>query len=118
MTVEQAQVGHLAAHLASELCQRSTLLPDRGHREGRAPAGARGPRAAKSTRQNHRLSRDHPAFPARVVYGLYALSPGTGFLAPVARKTRQHLRAWPQHREARTTRLRRPCRCCSSARLI
>ena len=41
-----------------------------GRREGRAPAGAHGPRAAKSTRQNHRCSRDHPAFPARMVLRL------------------------------------------------
>jgi hypothetical protein len=40
----------------------------------------------KSTRQNHRHSREHPAFPARLVYGLYAISPGTGFLAPVTQR--------------------------------
>jgi hypothetical protein len=39
----------------------------------------------KSTRQNHRFGRDIPAFPARWLYGLYAISPGTGSLAPVAR---------------------------------
>jgi hypothetical protein len=48
---------------------------DRGYREGRAPAGARGPRAARSTRQNHRLSRDHPAFPARMVLRLIRALP-------------------------------------------
>ena len=32
----------------------------------------------KSTRQNHRLSRNRPAFPAQWFYGLYALSPVTG----------------------------------------
>jgi hypothetical protein len=42
----------------------------------------------KSTRQNHRLSRDNPAFPAQWCYGLYVLSPGTGFLAPVCDNAR------------------------------
>src|SRR3569832_1962616 len=32
----------------------------RGRREGRAPADAHGPRATKSTRQNHRCSRNRP----------------------------------------------------------
>jgi len=32
----------------------------------------------KSTRQNHRLSRNHPAFPAQWFYGLYVISPVTG----------------------------------------
>jgi len=39
----------------------------------------------KSTRQNHRYEPDHPAFPAQWLYGVYALSSGTGFLAPVVR---------------------------------
>jgi hypothetical protein len=69
-----------------ELFVLNSPSSDRGCREDRALAGARGPRAAKSTRQNHRLSREHPAFPARLVYGLYAISPGTGFLAPVTQR--------------------------------
>ena len=32
----------------------------------------------KSTRQNHRLSRGYPAFPAQWFYGLYVLFPVTG----------------------------------------
>src|SRR3569833_2611246 len=67
-----------------------------------------GPRAAKSTRQNHRYGPDHPAFPARWLYGLYVLSSGTGVLAPVVHDARQQAsRTWPQQREARTTRLHR-----------
>jgi hypothetical protein len=31
----------------------------------------------KSTRQNHRFSRNHPAFPAQWFYGLYVISPVT-----------------------------------------
>jgi len=43
------------------------------------------------------------------LYGLYVLSPGTGVLAPVARVLiKKQSQAWPQHREARTTRFRRP----------
>ncbi len=80
-------------------------LKKRGRREGRAPAGAHGPRATKSTRQNHRLSRDHPAFPARWCYDLYAIFPGNGCLAPVAGDSSPP--TWHQHRDARTTRLHR-----------
>jgi hypothetical protein len=32
----------------------------------------------KSTRQNHRFSRNRPAFPAQWFYGLYVISPVTG----------------------------------------
>jgi hypothetical protein len=46
----------------------------------------------KSTRQNHRCSRNRPAFPARMAYGLYVLSPGTGSLAPVLRQRVNALR--------------------------
>jgi hypothetical protein len=31
---------------------------------------------------------EHPAFPARWLYGLYALSSGTGLIAPVTHATR------------------------------
>jgi hypothetical protein len=60
----------------------------------------------KSTRQNHRFSQQ-PAFPAQWFYGLYVISPGTGFLAPVARVLVAP-QTWHQHRDARTTRFRRP----------
>jgi len=56
---------------------------------------------------------EHPALPARWVDGLYVISPGTGSIAPVSRRACR-ARAWPQHREVRTTRFRRPHRCCSS----
>jgi hypothetical protein len=69
---------------APELCCIVPPSMMRGRREGRASADAHGPRAAKSTRQNHRCSQ-HPAFPAQWFDGLYVLSPGTGSLAPVAR---------------------------------
>jgi len=38
-----------------------TLCRDRGRREGRAPAGTHGPRATKSTRQNHRSADVRPS---------------------------------------------------------
>jgi hypothetical protein len=41
------------------------------------------------------------------LYGLYVLSPGTGVLAPVTAMLVKASQAWPQHREARTTRLHR-----------
>jgi len=90
---------------APELSRNSSPSPNRGRREDRAPAGAHGPRATKSTRQNHRLSRDHPAFPARWCYDLYAIFPGNGCLAPVASDSSPP--TWHQHRDARTTRLHR-----------
>jgi hypothetical protein len=47
----------------------------------------------ESTRQNHRFSRNRPAFPAQWFYGLYRALPGEpGFLATVTCKTRQRLR--------------------------
>jgi hypothetical protein len=39
----------------------------------------------KSTGQEPQDQPDSPTFPARMGYGLYALSPGTGVLAPVIR---------------------------------
>ena len=75
----------LAAPDASELCRWTAPVIT----EGAGKAGRRLAPAVrvqqKSTRQNHRLSRVHPAFPARWLYGLYVVSPGTGFLAPVTR---------------------------------
>jgi hypothetical protein len=37
----------------------------------------------KSRRQSPQVWPQHPAFPARWLYGLYVLSPGTGLIAPV-----------------------------------
>jgi len=52
----------------------------------------RGPPAEKKAGgSHHRSNRINRPSPREMVYGLYALSPGTGFVAPVARKTRQHL---------------------------
>ncbi len=46
-----------------------------------------GPRAKKNARGGyHRFSRDIPAFPAQWLYGLYALSLGTGLIAPTWRQ--------------------------------
>jgi hypothetical protein len=80
-------------------------------------ANTHGPRAGRSARgRNHRHGRCIPAFPARRFYGLYALSSGTGVLAPVTSRDAQHHRkAWRQLRDARTTRLRRPQKPRSSA---
>ncbi len=68
-----------------------------------------GPPAEKNAGgRNHRYGPDHPAFPARWRYGLYVISPGIGFLAPVARALVELAhRTWHQHRDARTTRFRR-----------
>ena len=62
-----------------------TLFSRRGRREGRAPAGTRGPCARTCTRVDHRLNRDIPAFPARMVLRLLRDLPGeTSSFATVA----------------------------------
>jgi hypothetical protein len=49
------------------------------------------------------------AFPAQWFTAYFALSPRIGFLAPVVRSAPERdLRTWHQHRDARTTQLRRP----------
>jgi hypothetical protein len=53
---------------------------------------------------------EHPGLPCAMVYGLYALSPGTGCLAPVFCHNAHMHRTRHQHRDARTTRFRRTCR--------
>jgi hypothetical protein len=66
------RVRDLAAPIARALPVASPSKR-RGRREGRVSTDTHGPRAAKSTRQNHRFSQI-PAFPAQWCYGLYALS--------------------------------------------
>ncbi len=76
----------LSRRLAPELVQEITaLLKQRA--QGRPGAGrARGPRAKKNARGGyHRSGRTRPALPARWCYGLYAISLGTGCLAPIIR---------------------------------
>ena len=117
----------------SAFVQHDTALPSRGamrpsdaavvslqiieRAQGRPGAGrTHGPRAAKKHAAEPQVRAEHPAFPARMGYGLYALSSGTGVLAPVVRDARQTASlTWHQHRDARTTRLRRPCSRRSSA---
>src|ERR1700761_4986163 len=62
---------------------------DRGRREDRAPAGAHGPRAAKSTRQNHRLNRETPGLPCAMVWRLIRDLPGDRLDCP--RRLADHL---------------------------
>jgi hypothetical protein len=63
---------------ASEVCASLAHPQIRGRREGRVPAGTRGPCAEEVHRANHRYSRDIPALPARMVLTAYsALSPAT-----------------------------------------
>jgi hypothetical protein len=51
------------------------------------------PAEKKAGGSHHRFGQDIPALPARVVYGLYALSSGTGFIAPViARRNASRVR--------------------------
>src|SRR3569833_3205031 len=73
--------------------QQHVALEYRGRREGRELAAPMAPVRMKCTGQEPQVWQDIPAFPARWLYGLYALSPGTGVLAPVARNARR------KHRE-------------------
>jgi hypothetical protein len=79
--------------------QRPRLADTRPSSRGEG-AGKTGRRLApmvrvqqKSTRQNHRFSRNHPAFPARWFYGLYVVSPvRPGFVVTVVGVMRKHHR--------------------------
>jgi len=88
--------------------QTDCPLRERGRREGRVSADTRGPRAAKSTRQNHRFSQI-PAFPAQWCYGCFVLSPVRRACWPPYRDNAACARcARHQRRDATTTRLDRP----------
>jgi hypothetical protein len=51
--------------------------------QGRPGAGrTHGPRATKSTRQNHRYEPEHPASPAQWLYGLLRALPGDRLFCP------------------------------------
>src|SRR5215470_12098113 len=64
--------------------------------------------ALLTTYSPYKVQPDHPGIPCAMVLTLIARSPWEpGFLAPIAREIIIS-RAWPQRREARTTRLRRP----------
>ena len=84
----------------------STLDPPKS--EGAGNAGSWPPPwpacKTKSRRQLPQVRPDHPGIPCTMVLTLIARSPWEpGFLAPIAREIIS--RAWPQRREAGTTRL-------------
>jgi len=77
--VRQRSRGHCRPSFAGD----KTLRIARGCREGRVSTDTRGPRADKNARgRNHRLSRKHPAFPARWFDGLLRALPGDRALLP------------------------------------
>jgi hypothetical protein len=84
-SVNETCVLALAARCAR--ADPETHRPHQTRAQGRPGAGrARGPPAKKNAGgSHHRSGRAHPAFPARWFSGLYALSLGTGSLAPIAR---------------------------------
>jgi len=63
----------LAARMRPRFALRSCPREIRGRREGRVPAGTRGPCAEEVHRANHRYSRDIPALPARMVLTAYSV---------------------------------------------
>ncbi len=72
-----------ATRFASELCERSAL----SKMEGAGKAGSSPPPwpacRKECRRQSPQVRAGQPAFPARWLYGLYVISPGTGLIAPV-----------------------------------
>jgi len=98
----------LATHLRPSYTFRLTLVRQRV--QGRPGADrTHGPRATKSTRQNHRWQPNvRPSL--RDGLRLTSRSPrGPAFLPPSS-PARQNTATWHQHRDARTTRLDRPRR--------
>jgi hypothetical protein len=74
----------LAAHRARVRPGIHRPHQTQGRREGRALAAPVAPVRTKSTGQEPQVWPTHPASPARWLYDLYAISPGTGSFAPVA----------------------------------
>jgi hypothetical protein len=99
---------HPRARFRAELCLGAAPRNNRGRREGRVPVAPMVRVQQKSTRQNHRYEAEHPAFPARLVLTAYTRSPRGPAGLPPYRDNAQARCAGPQHREARTTRFRRP----------
>ncbi len=73
----------LAARFASELCEQSPSSEARA--QGRPGVGSHPWPACRKEcrRQSPQVRAGQPAFPARWLYGLYVISPGTGLIAPV-----------------------------------
>ena len=75
-------------HIVPELCVSCRPQKCRGRREGRVPAGTRGPlcaNAVEADAQQHTGEAKHPAFPAQWFYGLCRALPGERCtIAPVA----------------------------------
>ena len=98
----------LAAHLAPELCPSSHPLDTEG-----AGKTGRWPRPWPACRKkaggsHHRSGRTRPAFPARLVLTAYTCSPRGPALLPPSPARSSLRETWHQHRDARTTRFRRP----------
>jgi hypothetical protein len=93
-------------------CPSRVLKRRPQHREGAGKAGCRLTPAARLQQRKQAAvttgSTGSTGLPCAMAYGLYALSSGTGSLAPVSRHARSAHCAGRQHRDARTTRLRRP----------
>ena len=81
-----------------------------GRREGRVSADTHGPRAAKSTRQNHRISQITGLPCADGLRLIRALLGDRRSCPRRSQRSSKASQAWHQHRDARTTRLRRPRR--------
>jgi len=104
----EACLNFLAARFASECSISATLITKRA--QGMPGAGrTHGPPAEKKAGGSHHGSAETSRHSPRDGFTAYfALSPGTGSLAPVIGAMREHrCPTWLQHREARTTRLDR-----------
>jgi hypothetical protein len=98
----------LAAHLAPELCPSSHPLKSEG-----AGKTGRWPRPwpacnTKSRRQSPQVWPNTPGLPCAMVLTLIRDLPGDRLSCPRRPHARHKQQAWHQHRDARTTRFRRP----------
>ena len=85
---ERRRAAASSRRISPELCCLRYALQERGRREGRVPAGTRGPlceACAKTAAQRHTGEAKHPAFPAQWFDGLCRALPGERCtIAPVA----------------------------------
>jgi len=103
---ERPWIGVLATQTVRAI-QMVGPLRDRGRREGRVPTDTRGPRAAKKHAAEPQVSRIS-GLPCAMALRVIRALPRDRLSCPCHSQHSQGAsRAWPQHREARTTRLRR-----------
>jgi hypothetical protein len=112
---------HMANHPRTRFRVRA-LFVTALETEGAGKAGCRSHSWSACERMHAaepQVRAEHPAFPARWLYGLYVISPGTGVLAPVVERNAQALSLNLTSAPGGQDHTISPCAsCCSSARLL